>query len=216
MGLDLIVEGCAKPGHEPEWLGTVERAFSDEELSAEEIERFSEISIPAYERLGAPRVGYDKAADDWIVKVRKAETPDEVAAVLKDFHGHYALELVSSDRLPRYRPGGYEGVDETTFRGQFLAHCEDVLRKELIDKAWNHKLPDAAAAYGRELLAAAEAAAKAGAPPEPKPRRGLLSWLGGAKKGSELSFDEQLDVVQAAGRWFVFWGERGHPIRAWY
>jgi hypothetical protein len=32
MGLDLVVEGCAKPGHEDEWRRLLERSFADEEL----------------------------------------------------------------------------------------------------------------------------------------------------------------------------------------
>jgi hypothetical protein len=31
-----------------------------------------------------------------------------------------------------------------------------------------------------------------------------------------ITIADQLDIVRAAGPWFVFWGERGHPIRAWY
>ena len=73
MGLDLLVESCAKPGHEGEWRRLLQRTFDDEELSETEIERFQEISIPGYERIGAPRVGHDKAADQWIIEDSGAE-----------------------------------------------------------------------------------------------------------------------------------------------
>jgi hypothetical protein len=33
MGLDLIVEGCPKLGHEDEWRRLLKRSFADEELS---------------------------------------------------------------------------------------------------------------------------------------------------------------------------------------
>jgi len=59
VGLDLVVEGCAKAGHEAEWRRILERAFADSQLSEAEIARFKEISVPGYERLGAPRVGFD-------------------------------------------------------------------------------------------------------------------------------------------------------------
>ena len=36
MGLDLVVEGCAKPGYEKEWRRLLERSFPDEELSEAE------------------------------------------------------------------------------------------------------------------------------------------------------------------------------------
>ena len=218
MGLDLVVEACAKPGHEAEWRRLIERLFAGADLTDAEIAQFQERSTPSYERVGAPRVGYDAAADAWIIKTRKAATPEEVTAVLKDFHGHYALPLVESDGLPPFSNGGlYEGVDETSFRGAFLRWCVDVLPADLIDKAWEHKFPDAAVAYGPALLAAASAAAANGPRPKPAPPKpGLLARLGLAKPTPEPApFEEQLAIVEAAGKWFVFWGERGHPIRAW-
>jgi hypothetical protein len=63
MGLDLVVEGCAKPGHEPEWRRMLERSFADQEPSEMDNARYREISIPGYQRIGAPRVGFDGAAD---------------------------------------------------------------------------------------------------------------------------------------------------------
>ena len=55
MGLDLVVEGCARPGHETEWREFLRRAFSDGALSEAESTRFNEISVPGYQRLGAPQ-----------------------------------------------------------------------------------------------------------------------------------------------------------------
>lgn len=215
LGLDLIVEGCARPGHEAEWRGLVERAFADDTLTEAETARFQEICIPAYERAGAPRVGQDEAANAWILETREARTPEEQAATLKEFDGYHVLALVKSDGVPEYTHGGlYDGVDLTSFRGAFLTFCTDVLSKAAIEDAWNHKLPEAAIAYGRALLDAADGAK---APPSPPPKKGFLARLGLGKGAPEAPpFDEQLAIVRAAGRWFVYWGERGHPIRAWF
>jgi hypothetical protein len=213
VGLDLVVEGCAKPGHEREWRDLLERAFSDNALSEAEIAYFNEISVPGYQRVGAPRVGFDAAADAWIIKARKAQTSEEVAATLKEFFGYYVLRLVKCDGVPTYSNGGlYSGVDETSFRGEFLKSCTNVVDKRLRDAAWEHKFPEAAIGYGRELLASAEAAEKS-------PRdahRNFLSRLGLVKSAEPLPLPEQLDIARTAGRWFVFWGERGHPIRAYF
>jgi hypothetical protein len=215
MGLDLIVEGCAKPGHEDEWRQLLERSFADKELSKAEAARFQEISIPGYERIGAPRVGHDNAANQWILEARNAKTPEDVAAVSKQFEGYYVVRLVECDGVPKYSHGGlYDGVDETSFRGAFLNDCEDVLSKELLNDAWNHKLPEAAVLYGKTLLAAADAAEAAGK--ASARRRTLLSRLGLAKKSEPVAIADQLDIVRAAGRWFIFWGQLGHPIRAWF
>ncbi len=213
MGLDLVVEGCAKPGHETEWRQILERAFADKQLSEADIARFKDISVPGYERIGAPRVGFDAAADAWIIAARKAQTPEDVATTLKEFSGYYVLRLVKCDGVPTYSNGGlYDGVDETSFRGDFLKSCRTVIDKRLLEAAWEHKLPEAAIAYGRALLAGADAA-------ETSPRdahRNFLSRLGLVNSAKPLPLQEQLDIVRAAGRWFVFWGERGHPIRAYF
>ncbi|ODN71422.1 hypothetical protein [Methylobrevis pamukkalensis] len=217
MGLDLVVEGCARDGHEAEWRRMVDRAFRGDRLNEAEIERFAEISIPPYERLGAPRVGHDTAADDWIVAEKNARTPEEVAAVLREFHGYHVLDLLTSDGLPTYSNAALnDELNETSFRGEFLRLCGDVLAKDLIDGAWDHKLPDAAIGYGKALLEAADAAAAGHGPVRQPPKRGLLARLGLARPAREpLPLDKQLAIVRAAGRWYVFWGERGHPIRAW-
>jgi hypothetical protein len=189
--------------------------FAGQELSQAEVARFQEISVPGYQCIGAPRVGFDRAADAWIIEVREAKTPEDVAAVLKEFHGHYAVRLVKCDGVPNYSNGAlYEGIDETSFRGAFLMDCLDVLGEDLLDEAWNSKLPEAAIWYGEALLAAAAVAEAADV--TPKPRRTILSLVGLAKTAETVAVAEQLDIVRAAGRWFIFWGQRGHPVRAWF
>ena len=215
MGLDLIVEGCAKVGHEEEWHDLLARSFSDENLSEAELVRFHAISIPGYERVGAPRVGRDSAADEWMWKTRGAKTPEECAAVLKEFDGFYVLRLVECDGVPQYSHGGlYSGADETSFRGSFLKDCKNLLSKEVLNDAWGHKFPEEAVAYGRVLLAASEASATID--DTPKRRRGLLSRLLRSKEPRSVPIAEQRLILRAAGRWYVFWGERGHAIRAWF
>jgi hypothetical protein len=199
MGLDLIVEGCAKPGHEDEWRQLLKRSFADKELSELEVARFQEICIPGHERIGAPRVGYDDAANQRILKARNAKIPEDEAAVLKQFEGYYVVRLVEYDGVPKYSNGGlYEGADETSFRGVFLNDCQDVLSKDLLNEAWNHKFPEQAVAFGKALLAAAKAAEAAGR--APKQRRTFLSRLGLAKEREPVAIAEQLDIVRAAGR----------------
>jgi hypothetical protein len=215
MGLDLVVEGCAKPGCEPEWRRLLERSFAGEEPSEADIARFRDISIPGHERIGAPRVGFDSAADAWIAERQNAQSPEDVAAVLQKFHGYYVLRLVKCDGVPHYSNGGlYDGADETSFRGAFLNDCRDVLSEDLLNDAWNSKLPEAAVSYGQALLAAADAAEAASA--SPRPRRSFLARIGLAKTVDPVPIAEQLDIARSAGRWFIFWGERGHAIRAWF
>jgi hypothetical protein len=193
----------------------LEYSFAGHDLSKSGAARFEEISVPGYQRIGAPRVGFDSAADAWILEARKVKKPEDVAATLKEFHGYYVLRLVKCDGVPIYSNGGlYDGADETSFRGVFLRDCSDVLGQQLVDEAWNSKLPEAAVSYGQALLAAADAAEAAGRLPQRK--QTILSRLGLTKTAEPTAIADQLDIVRAAGRWFVFWGERGHPIRAWF
>lgn len=214
MGLDLVVEGRAKLGHEAEWRRLLERSFAGDQLSESETARFHDISVPEYASIGAPQVGSSAAADAWIVRVQNAQSPEEVAATLRQFKGYYVVALVQCDGVPKYSNGRLsQGVDETSFRGQFLEFCGNVIDKQLLNAAWEHKFPDAAIAYGQALLAAADIAEKK---PRDTLRSTFLSRLGLMKSPEPTPLSEQRDIVRAAGRWFVFWGERGHAIRAYF
>ena len=212
MGLDLCVEGRAIPGHEVEWESLIRRFIREDELSEDEIERFQSISLPAYAALDAPRVGSDPAADDWIANQMADRMSREQA--LTEYNGYYALALIQCDGLPKFTNSGlYEGVDETSFRGKFLESCNMVLSKKMIEEAWNHRMPQEAVAYGKSLLAAATDA-RNGNTFVPRRPSILRALFGGQPE--IIPLDQQLDIVETAGRWFVFWGSRGHPIRAYY
>lgn len=212
MGLDLCVEGRAIPGHETEWESLIHRFFAEEDISEAEHERFQSICQPAYESLGAPRVGTDTIADDWIAGQMADRMTREQA--IAEYHGYHAIALLESDGLPKFTHAGlYEGVDETSFRGKFLESCTLVLTKQMIDDAWNHRMPHEAVTYGQKLLAAATDA-RNGKTLTPR-KRSILSRIFGTSPDI-LPLDEQLDIVETAGRWFVFWGNQGHPILAYY
>jgi hypothetical protein len=214
MGLDLVVEGAARPGHEDEWRRLIEAYFAGGEIDDQTQARWNEISTPGYMTIGAPRVGHDQAADDWICSIRGAATDEEKAMTVREFSGYYAVALVTCDGVPRYSNAGfYDGVDATSFRGAFLNDCPAVLDNDTLDKAWHSKLPAEAVEFGEKLLAAA-AVAEVGK--GPKPHTSLLSRLGLSRRPEVRTLAEQLDIVRSAGRWYIFWGNRGHPIKAWF
>ena len=215
MGLDLFPEAKAKPGHDVGWRQLVQRYFNGEELADEAKARFGEISIPPYQTIDAPRVGYDDAANQWIIKTRKAQTKEEIADCLKSFHGYYALALVGPPGIPRYSNAGLGyGVDETSFRGSFLNECKSLLDEKFLAQAWKNMWPEEAVVYGRRLLQIADAAAR-----RQTPTPSFLERLGLRKKAAAVvtkEVDTPIDILRAAGEWYIFWAERGHPIRAWF
>src|SRR5688500_121780 len=119
--------------------------------------------------------------------------------------GYYVLALLrgNCDGIPNFTHAGmYDGVDETSFRGAFLEACEDLVGQDLFITAWTDCMrPEKAVDFGKQLLEAADHAAEAGPPPPKPPARRW--WSGKPKPGP--SFEEKLEILRTAGRWYVFW-----------
>lgn len=213
MGLDWNPGPKPKPGHEEEYLRLYrEIAETDDDDKREPLtDRFAEISITAFETLNTPRVGHDAAATEWI-RGKYAENKPDMALEewVERFKGFYVLPLVPAcDGLPRYtngHPGGY--VEEYAFRGQFLRDCEDIVGEDLLNDAFESKLPEELLPYGKALIARAEAyAADKGT---------NLAELDKNEPEDPDSDEFHLHVVMSAGRWCIFWAERGHFLEAYW
>lgn len=223
MGLDCEPAGKAKPGHEDEWQGYMDELYADKQLSEEQRERLIEISIHAYQNVGAPVVGTDPEADAWVIANKAEDNERSDEQFVKDMTGYCVLDLVpdTCPGLPRYTNAGLYDVDETSFRGQFLNDCEDIIGSEALERAWtNFMPPQDAIAYGNLLLDAARNARENG-PPPPQEKAGLMGRLKGLTGGDagdedDVPLEDKIDILEAAGNWYVFWGERGQPIWANY
>jgi len=112
-----------------------------------------------------------------------------------------------SDGVPSYSNAPFGYVAATSFRGEFLESCTAFLDQTTIDLAWRNVIPPSeAVVYGRLLLAALDRPA-ADLPPPGASQPGTLV-------PTELSVQEQRQVIDEAGRWYVFWGQRGNPVWA--
>lgn len=212
MGLDLIVVGKAKTGCETEFRAILGKRTKREALSQQEIERFQQITTPAIETLGAPRVGTDAAANAWMINVQqKNGSQKSDTEIINQYRGYHVLSLLTDcDGAPQYSHGGlYDGVDETSFRGAFLNDCSSLIDKPTLERAWTDVMaPEDAISYGNLLLAAAEK--------EPQnPKTGFFAKVFGGKK-QLTPVDEQRAILRSAGKWYIFWGKRGHHIEAFY
>src|SRR4029079_13878497 len=106
MGLDWNPLARPKPGFEAEFerlLAIDVRELSEAEEAALR-ERFAEVSGAPFERVGAPRVGYDAAADDWLRdKLRDTNREDQLPERLAAMRGYYVLDLLpESPGFPIY------------------------------------------------------------------------------------------------------------------
>ncbi|MDP3073488.1 MAG: hypothetical protein Q8N18_24570 [Opitutaceae bacterium] len=211
MGLDWNPGPKAKPGYEAEFEELWRKLQSQWCWRRDaKVRRFGEITLVAFDTLGAPTVGIDAAANEWArlqfdKRADKALTEEKF---LNDMSGFRVLDLVApSHGLPRYTngsPGGY--VEAYAFRGKFLEDCTAIIGPELLNSAWNPKLPSDTIAYGRDLLQRASNFATA--------HKIDLATTHLAEDPETNEF--HLDVVQSAGRWCVFWGERGHWLEAYF
>ena len=213
MGLDWNPGNRPKPGHEEEFVRlyyAIDDTKSDIEREAL-LERFQEISITAFETLGAPRVGHDAAADDWIREKFEQNKPDiALEEWMEQFKDFWVLPLVPRcDGLPWYTngsPGGY--VEQYAFRGKFLDDCEHIIGDELLQSGYVSKLPDELLQYGKALIERAEAFAAE--------KVINLAELDQTMPKDPDSDEFRLHVVVSAGRWCIFWAERGHFLDSYW
>jgi len=212
MGLDWNPGPKPKPGHKEEYLELYQRIdVADEDELGPLRERFEDITITAFETLNTPRVGYDAAATEWIREKYEEQKPDMTPEQwVEQFKGFYVLPLLPRcDGLPWYTngyPGGY--VEQYAFRAQFLKDCEDIIGEDLLNEGYGSKLPPALLIYGNALVARAKSYAV---------KEGFdLPDLDNEPPDDPDSDAFHLHTVISAGRWCIFWAERGHFLEAYW
>lgn len=225
MGLDWLPGNKQKPGHEAEYEGLVrtlsepaacsgglffwktKAGMTEAEREAAK-ERFFEISISAFETLKAPEVGHDAAATEWMRQRIRDDSPDVTDAALQaaidESTGFYVLDLVPPcDGIPLYSNGPAGYVEDFSFRGDFLKGCTDIIGDDLLERGFSKMMPDEFLDYGRTLIRKAEDCAAA---------NGIDIAALDIDDDDDESLEFQTHVVLSAGRWCVFWAERGHIL----
>lgn len=226
MGLDWLPGNKPKPGHEAECEALVRKISEPEAASSglffwknkkagmteEEREaakaRFFEISITAFETLDAPQVGHDAAATEWARKRVREKYPDmadaDVQAATEEIEGHYVLDLVPPcDGIPIYSNGSLGYVESYSFRADFLKGCTGIIGDDLLERGFSNMVSAEFLDYGRTLIRKAEECAAA---------NGLDIHNLAFDDDDDESLEFQIHVVLSAGRWCVFWAERGHIL----
>ncbi|MGP1395602.1 MAG: hypothetical protein ACTS3R_08830 [Inquilinaceae bacterium] len=233
MGLDWMVEPKPMPENQAEYdeLFTIisegrdrdrrtfwQRLFgvpAPPDYSA----RYDEIAvINPGETLGAPRVGRDDAADEWLRKrydrmPRENTWPEHHKAMT----GYYVLPLAKPcDGLPRYSNGGLATPLLSSFRADHLSKLYGVdpaavdvallfvwqTAAELIDTG--RILEEDARTYASRTGVGDEVFDRDFTPTDEE----LAQYVHAPRLNAH--------VMISASRWCTFWGERGHAMQAWF
>lgn len=215
MGLDMLPLSKPKTGFECEFDQLFQSIFRKSQGATHgdrdaTVARFQEITIAPYEVLGAPRVGEDNVADEWLeTKLREMDGGITFDELKRRMTGYYVLDLVPPcDGLPVYTNCEMGLVEAYSFRGSFLADCDAVLDDETIGRAWTPMKAEELVAYGERLR---EKAARYAA------EHGVSDVIGERRPDCDLDQPCGLaHIVDSAGRWCIFWGRRGFGLEPWY
>jgi len=216
MGLDWNPANKPRPGHEAEYYelraALKEAAESDQEGHGEESEasrKFFEASISAFDTLGAPTIGIDEIANQW-AKENYAESHSEepYEEWFEKVRGLRVVRLVAScPGVPRYSngsPGGY--IEPFSFRAQFLQLSVGIIGEEVLESCYENREPAELFEFGKSMKNRGEEYAAQNQVAVPPTSEGF----------DENSLEWQVDIVPAAGEWCIYWGERGHPLDAYW
>jgi hypothetical protein len=200
VGFDWDPLALPKPEHADQFGVLLARlqATGDETI----LDRLNAISTPVFETLGAPRVGFDVEADDWLLE-RVGE--DDHYEMCMKMQGYYVLDLLPPcDGFPVYTTDKpWPSLGRYTFRGAALAEARGVLG-DLYDEAFRYHSTAQLEEYGERLMACGRAFAR-------KHRIMEVELLrsGDFKKHSKQS---RAHIVLAAARWCLYWARRGHGL----
>ncbi len=170
------------------------------------LDRMNAISTPVYETLGAPRVGYDDAADEWL---RTKVGDDDHYDMCMKMHGYYVLDLLPAcDGFPVYTSSAWPKLDRTSFRGSVLDGVREVLGR-LFDEAFRFKSAVELEDYGERLMACARRFARRHRVMEIELVRERPDVTAGRAESSA-------HILFAAARWCLYWSRRGHGLSPAY
>jgi hypothetical protein len=188
MALDWIAGHKPKPGHEAEFREIVATLFLDKLGKADRAaaSRAQRDRLPRafFGRLGSSRTSAVRATDEAL-----RQRYDEI--------GIPASEAIGAPRIGSDAPDGC--VERPAFKAQYLNGATPIIGDHLLSACYEVKFAPDLSAFGRALIVRATAFAKAknldvSAMPPTDP----------------ASAEGQWHIVNAAGRWCQFWGERGH------
>ncbi|GGK87757.1 hypothetical protein ACD591_19320 [Rufibacter glacialis] len=182
--------------------------FGKKQKSEEELlEQFLDISIPAYETLTAPKVGFDEKANEWAKSQfdQRTDKNQPLQEFLQEMHGYHVVDLVTEhDGIPVYIAPHYE---PHVFRAQFLQICEQILGEEMMEEAYTSQLAPGTVDFGKRLMKIAEDYAS-------KYNLQYLKEQRIPPDSDEDTPESKVHILFSAAKWLLWWGQRGHGYEA--
>jgi hypothetical protein len=172
---------------------------------------FASVTEPPFATIGAPRIGHDAEADEWLrARMEKQGRLAELAAMQAAMHGDHVLEIMPPcDGFPVY--SNYrisEDLDRYSFHAELLGGAQDVLG-ELWQRAHEMMLVDDHRAFAEQLLDVAIGFAhEHGLPGEVETIREPVF--------PEGTLERTAHVLFAAAKWCWYWSERGYGLAVSY
>ena len=222
MGLDWKPMNKPKPGREKEYdyifsvlNGKVnekksffEKLFGNEKKNRDALlDRFLDMSIPAYETLSAPQVGIDAAATNWARQQFEFRKNKNVGLneFVESMNGYFVVELVPvHDGIPVYIAPHYE---PHIFRAKFLDYCREITGDKISEMAYSSQLAEGTLSFGHQIMKIAENFAASN-------NVMYLKYQRTAPDFDENSAETKAHIMFSAAKWLLWWGERGHGYEA--
>jgi hypothetical protein len=212
MALDWEPLLTPKRGYEQEFVDLFNKlVIASGARRAQLLEWLGNISVPVFETLGAPRVGFDEAADAWLrERAAKSDRLAELDEIKAEMHGYAVLDLMPPcDGFPVY--SHYKTKDELerySFNAELLAGVSEALGDELVRRAHTMMLPKAHREFADRLgEVATRFAAEHGLPEHVATIREPVFPEGSQERHGHILF--------AAAKWCAYWSGRGHGLAVW-
>jgi hypothetical protein len=211
MGLEWEPLSTPKRGYEREFVNLLRKLATAPPSRREQISAWIlEVADPPFATIGAPRVGFDPAADAWLVeRVTKSNRLPELEQIRVEMRGYNVLELMPvSDGFSVYSNfKQFEHLERYSFNAELLVTYADVLGTELFDRLYTSMLAEAHAEFASRMTDVA-----------------TKFWLDNNLPDHvatirepvfpEGSLERKGHILYAAAKWCTYWSQRGYGLAA--
>jgi hypothetical protein len=206
MALDWEPLPTPKRGYEAEHESLVRKLErADGSLREQAMKWFLDITEPPFATIGAPRIGFDPEADEWLrSRLEKSGRLAELAAIQADMRGDHILEIMPPcDGFPVYsNHREAEHLDRYSFHAELL---HGIVSDDLWQQAHRMLVAPEHRQLAEQLLdAAMRFADDHKLPNHVETIREPVFAEGTPERGGHILF--------AAAKWCWYWSERGHGL----